>query len=270
MSNAIEKNFVVDTTDQRLKTVKDLLEADGHKVQVFEQGKVYPQTPNARHIFIFPPYVPIDYKIAEVLSPGGIVFGLGCFDQEAKQILKNKNITAFFYNNDEVLLMKNAYLTAEGALAALINNTPKAIKTQKILILGYGRVGKALAGLLDDFRAKVCVATNDEREYAHASIYVHHTYTLEDFDKDLAEFDAVINTVPKLILKGERLQHIRKDAFVIDLASWPGGVDMDAAKELGLNVMHYLGVPTKTAALTAGQYLYESVKKALDKVDKRI
>jgi dipicolinate synthase subunit A len=80
------------------------------------------------------------------------------------------------------------------------------------------------------------------------------------------KFDVIINTVPKLILKGEKLQHIRKDAFVIDLASLPGGVDLDAANELGLNVLHYLGVPAKTAAITAGQYLYESVKRALDKI----
>jgi dipicolinate synthase subunit A len=266
MNNGANIIFVIDVSDQRLKTVKELLASDGFLVEDFEQGRKYIE--KAQHVFIFPPYVPIDYKIAEVLSGGSIVFGLGCFDQQAQLILKEKKITAFFYNDDEILVMKNAYLTAEGALAAIINNTPKAIKCQNFLILGYGRVGKALAKLLDDMRAQVSVATNDVSEYAHASVYVSHTYTLNDFDKDLANFDVIINTVPKMILKGERLQHIRRDAFVIDLASLPGGVNLEEAKELGLNVLHYLGVPAKTAALTAGQYLYESVKRALDKVGK--
>jgi dipicolinate synthase subunit A len=269
MSNGADRIFVIDTSDQRLKTVKDLLKTDRFSVEDLEQGRNYIDLDKTQYVFIFPPYIPIDYKIAGVLSRGSIVFGLGCFDRHARQILAEKNITAFFYNNDEILVMKNAYLTAEGALAAVINNTPKAVKCQKFLILGYGRVGKALARLLDDMRAQVAVATDDIAEFAHASVYVNHTYTLDGFDKDLADFDVIINTVPKMILKGERLQHIRKDAFTIDLASLPGGVDLEEAKELGLNVMHYLGVPAKTAALTAGQYLYESVKRALDKINKR-
>ncbi|HEY8423816.1 MAG TPA: NAD(P)-dependent oxidoreductase [Clostridia bacterium] len=266
MKDGVKRVFVVDTSDQRLKTVKELLQKDGFEVLEFASGQKYLHNSHIQHIFIFPPYVPIDYKIANALSLDSVVFGLGCFDQEAQKALKEKSIIARFYNNDEILVMKNAYLTAEGALAAIINNTPKALKCQKILILGYGRVGKALAKILDDLRAEVSVATNDKQEFAHAAVYLQNTYTLDNFDKDLAVFDVIINTVPKMILKGERLQHIRKDAFVIDLASLPGGVDIEAAKNLGINCLHYLGVPAKTAAQTAGLYLYESVKRALEEI----
>ncbi|HHW89702.1 MAG TPA: hypothetical protein GX745_02220 [Clostridiales bacterium] len=266
MSVSVKRVFIVDVSDQRLKTVKKLLQADGYSVFDFVQGQKYSENDLIQYVFIFPPYVPIDYKLADTLTYGSVVFALGCFDLEARQILKDNDITALYYNDDEMLVMKNAYLTAEGTLAVIINNTQKSLKSQKILIFGYGRVGKALTKLLGDIGIDTSVATNDVYELAHASIYVDKTYTLKDFTEELANFDVIINTVPKMILKGDKLQHIRKDAFVIDLASLPGGVDLDEANKLGLNALHYLGVPAKTAAITAGQYLYESVKRALEKV----
>lgn len=266
MSVSVKRVFIVDVSDQRLKTVKKLLQDEGRSVFDFVQDQKYSDNPQIQYVYIFPPYVPIDYKLASMLSYGSVAFALGCFDQQARQTLKDNNITAFYYNDDEILVMKNAYLTAEGTLAAIINNTQKSLKSQKILILGYGRVGKALTKLLGDIGADASVATSDVYELAHAAVYVDKTYTLKDFTDGLSNYDVIINTVPKMILKGNKLQHIRKDAFVIDLASLPGGVDLDEANKLGLNVLHYLGVPAKTAAITAGQYLYESVKRALEKV----
>ncbi|HEY8389343.1 MAG TPA: NAD(P)-dependent oxidoreductase [Clostridia bacterium] len=266
MSDGVKRVFIIDVSDKRLKTVKQLLVNNGYSAFNFVEGEKYGDNHEIQYVFIFPPYIPIDHKLAKSLSQKSIVFALGCFDLEARQILKDKQITAFFYNDDEMLVMKNAYLTAEGTLAAIINNTEKSLKSLKILILGYGRVGKALTKLLDDIGVEVCVATSDVYEFALAAVCVNTVYTLEEYEKDLNSFDVIVNTVPKLILKGEKLQHIRKDAFVIDLASLPGGVDMDAAAKLGLNVLHYLGVPAKTASITAGQYLYESVWRALDKM----
>lgn len=266
MSDGVKRVFIVDVSDKRLKAVKQTLIDNGYSAYNFVEGEKYGENTEIQYVFIFPPYTPIDAKLARTLSQKSIVFALGCFDLEARQMLKDKQITANYYNDDEMLVMKNAYLTAEGTLAAIINNTEKSLKSLKILILGYGRVGKALSKLIDDIGVQVSVATSDVYEIALATVCVNTVYTLEEYEKDLPNFDVIVNTVPKLILKGEKLQHIRKDAFIIDLASLPGGVDLDAAATLGLNYLHYLGVPAKTAAITAGQYLYESVLRALDKM----
>lgn len=266
MSDGVKRVFIVDVSDKRLKAVKQTLIDNGYSAYNFVEGEKYGENTEIQYVFIFPPYTPIDSRLAKALSSKSIVFALGCFDLEARQMLKDKQITASFYNDDEMLVMKNAYLTAEGTLAAIINNTEKSLKSLKILILGYGRVGKALSKLLDDIGVEVCVATSDVYEIALAAVCVNTVYTLEEYQNDLAGFDVIVNTVPKLILKGDKLQHIRKDAFIIDLASLPGGVDLETAASYGLNVLHYLGVPAKTAAITAGQYLYESVLRALDKM----
>lgn len=264
-AKGVKRVFIVDITDARLKNVKQTLIDAGHSAYSFLEDEKYGDNSEIQYVFIFPPYTPIDLRLAKSLSKQCVVFALGCFELEARQMLKDKQIKAYFYNDDEMLVMKNAYLTAEGTLAAIINNTQKALKGLKILILGYGRVGKALGKILTDIGGQVSVATSEVYELALAAISVDSVYTLSEYQDDIGIFDCLVNTVPKMILKGDLLQHIRKDAFIIDLASLPGGIDIEAAEKLGLNVLHYLGVPAKTAAITAGQYLYESVQRALDK-----
>ena len=40
-----------------------------------------------------------------------------------------------------------------------------------------------------------------------------------------------------MILDKKRLERVRKDCIIIDLASKPGGVDFDAAKERGIKAI---------------------------------
>ena len=56
---------------------------------------------------------------------------------------------------------------------------------------------------------------------------------LADLENELGSFDLIVNTAPAPVLGKSQLRRVRKDALIIDLASRPGGVDFDYARELG-------------------------------------
>lgn len=63
----------------------------------------------------------------------------------------------------------------------------------------------------------------------------------------------IYNTVPSHILGRSELELIPEDTLIVDLASNPGGVDIQAAGALGRRVIWRCRCPGKTAPLTAGR-----------------
>lgn len=82
--------------------------------------------------------------------------------------------------------------------------------------------------------AKVTVSAQGYEDLAWAAAYGHETGRLETLSCELGGFDLIVNTIPAQVLDRRRLQWVNPGAFLLDLASAPGGVDRAAAKELGL------------------------------------
>ena len=80
------------------------------------------------------------------------------------------------------------------------------------------------------------------------------------------KFDLIINTVPAKVLEESILKQVRKDTLIIDLASKPGGVDFETAKELGLNTIWALSLPGKVAPVTAGRIIYETIENMIEEL----
>lgn len=256
--------FVIDCTDNRNGYLLKSMIIDNYSVQVFTRGVKY-NDDNINYVFIFAPSTFIDLEIANSISNKSIVFCVK-YDESLLPAFKEKNITLNKLFDDEVLAMKNAYITAEGTLAYIIQNTDISIINMKVLVLGYGRVGKAVSKILHDNRSIVSVATNNKDEYAFASIYADNVYDLTEIDKILKNFSVIVNTIPCLILKGDMLKQISEECFIIDLASYPGGLDYKQAQKLNLKTMHALGIPGKIAPKTAGEEIKKSVLKILSKL----
>ena len=64
-------------------------------------------------------------------------------------------------------------------------------------------------------------------------------------------------------LTEEELEDLRRDCLVLDLASKPGGVDLEAAGELGLTVIWALSLPGKVAPVTAGAAIKTTIYNML-------
>ena len=101
--------------------------------------------------------------------------------------------------------------------------------------------------------AHVTAAARRPESLAWARAYGYQTLNIEKLEGGLAEFDVVVNTVPARILSEEDLEDLRPGCLVIDLASKPGGVDLEAAARLGVKVIWALSLPGKVAPVTAGK-----------------
>lgn len=161
----------------------------------------------------------------------------------------------------------NAVPTAEGAIEIAISETPITIHGSKCLVLGYGRIGKILSKFLDGMGAQTYV---EARKYADLALIESHgcnPLTMKETKMRLDEFDIIFNTVPALILTREDLEKVKKDALIIDLASKPGGVDFTAAKELGIHVIWALSLPGRTAPVTAGIIIKDTITNILSELE---
>ncbi len=251
--------FVIEVKDKREDYLLKALKNDG-----YDAVKADDAPSNAEpKIYVYSIRNAFSIERIDSVSPGSVVFARDIDDASA-DILDGKQITYFDYNKDEDFLVKNAYLTAEGALAHIINNTDCKLQGLSALILGYGRVGQALSAVMKQNGANVCVAARNTYARAAAEGIAARVYTMESYIEDIAQFDTIINTIPDKILKGEILASIDKDCFVLDLASAPGGVDFDTAKAMGINALLALGIPGKTAPKTAALYLKESILASLN------
>ena len=61
----------------------------------------------------------------------------------------------------------------------------------------------------------------------------------------------------------ERLNLVKKESIIIDLASNPGGVDRKSAREKGLKVIWALSLPGKVAPLTSAEFIKETLDNVL-------
>ena len=75
----------------------------------------------------------------------------------------------------------------------------------------------------------------------------------------LCGYDLVVNTVPALVLGEAELADLKPDCLVLDLASKPGGVDLEAAGRLGRTVIWALSLPGKVAPVTAGSAIKNTI-----------
>ena len=153
--------------------------------------------------------------------------------------------------------------TAEGAIQLAMEELPITLHGARVLVIGYGRLGRVLADRLAGLKARVSVAARRYADLAWAEncgYGVEHTGQLEGW---LCGYDLVVNTVPVRVLREAELADLKPGCLVIDLASKPGGVDFDAAARLGVMAFWALSLPGKVAPVTAGKSIKTTIYNIL-------
>lgn len=196
-------------------------------------------------------------QIREMLKPGGRAFA-GKPNDELKRIFSDAELCDYMEREDLSLL--NAIPTAEGAVMLALEELPVTLSGAKALVVGCGRIGTALIGILKGFGADVTAAVRSARGAAKARILGAKPCCLSEMESD---FDVVFNTVPAMIFDRPALEKMPPGVLIIDLASKPGGVDFEAAAELGVKVIWALGLPGKCAPITAGEMIADTISAIL-------
>jgi dipicolinate synthase subunit A len=154
------------------------------------------------------------------------------------------------YYEDEVYVIENAALTAEGAVELLMRRSSRALVGMQVLVVGYGRIGRALGTRLRALGAEVTVAARGATQRAAARTQGLLTV---DMSQLTGRYDSVINTVPAQVLTDDF-----GGALCIDLASAPGGWPPETA------VLKAPGLPGLYAPRAAADVMAEAIYRVME------
>ena len=193
----------------------------------------------------------------------------GAISPEVYDLANDEYIEIIDIMKREELAVLNTISTAEGTIEIIIANTNKIIHGSKVLILGFGRIGKVLARKLAGLAAKVTCAARKDEDLAWIKAYGHIGTNINIIGENLSEYDIIINTVPHLILTEERIKYVKDDCLLVDLASNPGGIDKKAAKDKNLKLIWALALPGKVAPVTTAEFIKDTVYNILKEIYKK-
>lgn len=193
----------------------------------------------------------------------GTLFFAGVASSELKTELAARGHRLVEYRERDDFALYNSVPAAEGALAMAMAASPLTLSGSRSVVLGMGRTGGTLAGMLRGLASRVLAVSRVDVELARAFASGHDTAHWRELPAALETADFVFNTAPALVLTRERLALLPRHSVVIDLASAPGGTDFAAAAELGVRALLAPGLPGKTAPATAGRLVAEMVIRHL-------
>lgn len=203
--------------------------------------------------------IPLDENFARALSGppvlGGMVEKLraSCPLWEALPLLD--------YAKREDFALGNGFLTAEGAIALAVEGWPGSLCGSRCLVTGFGRIGKALCLALRGLGARVeCTARKPQDLTAIQAMGLTPT----GYSALTGPWDVIFNTVPAPVLGRSVLSTLEQDCLLVELASAPGGIDRQAAEDLGLQVVNAPGLPGRFSPKAAGELIQKSVAHMLE------
>ena len=163
----------------------------------------------------------------------------------------------------EEVARANAVLTAEGALALAIGESPRALAGSRCVVVGSGRCGRALATRLRALGAGVTLTARKRRHRLWARLHGLRPLATDKLAAAAPACDFLFNTVPAPVVGEGVLAALPEGALTVELASGAVGVDLAAAGRLGKKALYAPGLPGKTAPATAADILWQAVSAIL-------
>lgn len=158
----------------------------------------------------------------------------------------------------EAYNMAIARITAESALGLLLLKSETAMSDMQVGILGYGRIGRALAKLLLFGKAEVSVfARGEEKPLLAKAEGVSHVYPMPPEKEGLSRLSVLVNTVPAPTLTPTLMEALPKNATLLELAS---GIQFP--QNTGHTLLLGHGLPGKYMPFSAGRVVADFAEKA--------
>lgn len=246
--------FFVDSSDKRNVAVKKLLK---RKNQVFDFMWDNISKISDGDTCIFSPAKKFTER--EIYSlPNNINLICGNLKEEYITILNKKHISFYNLMDDEIFTIKNANLTAEGVLAVILEESEKSISQNKILILGGGRIARALAILFKGLNVNFSIVSFNPVKFPSYYLYTDSCFFEYSFVEKLHEFDIIINTIPTQFIDEKIIRKIKKDTLFIETASVNC---LDKNKVSKFTYLPTPALPMRFSSETAGQVMFESIER---------
>ncbi len=199
-------------------------------------------------------------RICDILDKcsGKLVIG-GKLSPQIRAMCTERGIEYVDFYEREELQIANAVPTAEGAVETALRELSVTLFGADAVICGYGRIAKVLSPLLRAFGAKVTVVARRREPRAWCDALGFNSADMSELGDAVKNADVIFNTVPQTIITSDILKNMKKSTVIIDLASKPGGVDLESSKEHGIKTVWALALPGKTAPISAGRIILKTV-----------
>jgi dipicolinate synthase subunit A len=205
-----------------------------------------------------------DEELLGLLAGGAHVI-LGTADERLRAAAAATGVELHEYESDTELMLLRAPAIVEGALAAAIESSDVTIHANEVGVVGHGNIGSLLTRTLVALGAHVHVFARNPAQRAAAYAAGATTHTLEELKETAPRLTLLYSTVPAPVVTREVLGNMVPGAVVIDLAAPPGGVDLDAARDLGVTGIWARGLG-KRAPVTVGASQWRGIRRRIEAI----
>ena len=256
-------------SDERQKYMKEYLQRLGYSCKFFENiedienaSDIVLPIPSTECGKIKSSSVSIS-DFAKAVNKKCTVYGFLISDSVFAKMLEERRINYFDCYLCEQLKISNAYLTAQGILQNILNDTKKSLKNNKILISGYGKTGSAICDIFYRNMADVTVLVRREEYKSLLEEKKIKCLLYQEIKNKKSNFDYLINTVDTTVIDYSVLQNLNSSCKLLEIASKPYGIDFDTAKKFGFKYEILPSLPSKSTPSSAGEILAKTVDKYL-------
>lgn len=198
------------------------------------------------------------------LNEGCLVCG-GNIPNHIRENILLHNCCFMDYLEVESFQINNALLSAEGAIYYAKQRLEQSIHSSNIAILGFGRIGKLLAYLLQLQGAKITICTRKESDYAWSKLAGFEGFKIKTFGNESNlkmidnKYDIIFNTIPSWVMDESFVEKLDNETLIIDVASYPFGIDESLVKKYNLKYFRESGIPGRYAPQSAGEIIAQTI-----------
>lgn len=184
-----------------------------------------------------------------------------------REALEAAGGAVYDYLDREDVRVRNAHITAEGAVMTAMEMTDITVQGAPVAVMGYGRIGQLLTRMLLALGARVTVMARRAESRAWAVADGAMAANMPELSHVVGDRTVIFNTAPTPLLTAEMLDGMGKGTVIVDLASPPGGLSPEAERLATARgwprVVHALSLPGRYAPVTAGQIIADSLLETL-------
>ena len=248
------RKFFLQENDNRTNFIKKKLQERGELVANFEENL---KDISSRDIVVVTPAYKWTENIVKQIPQDTTVFG-GNFNKDLQDYFDKLNYYNFMNNEDFVL--QNANYTAEAFLVDLISNTKNSLFDQKILVLGSGRVAKAIWIVLHKLGVPFDISARNEKELNYAKLISKNVFSTTKLKRHTKKYDTIVNTIPFEIFEKFSEQNFKNNVNIFELASKKC---LNIAKFSQINYIFCPSLPSKYLGNSAGKLMLQFITKTL-------
>lgn len=196
-------------------------------------------------------------EVWKKLCPHQLILA-GQIQKEELRRAESRGLQVVDYFRREELTVANAAATAEGTVQIAMEQMDEMLLGKRVLVLGFGRIGKLLCSRFSAMGAVVSAAARKAEQLEWIRAYGWNGIRMDALDDTLPGCDLVINTIPAMVLSSPRLKRLPENCLLIDVASEPG-IDFAAARQLGLQTIYAKGIPGRKVPRSAAEIILRTL-----------